>query len=29
MSVKIPEHWSDISWEEKAKENPLFGVEAA
>lgn len=26
MAVKIPEHWSDISWEEKAKENPLFAV---
>lgn len=26
MGVKIPEHWSDISWEEKAKENPLFAV---
>lgn len=26
MAVKIPEHWGDISWEEKAKENPLFAV---
>jgi SAM-dependent methyltransferase len=26
MSVNIPEHWSKISWEEKARENPLFAV---
>jgi SAM-dependent methyltransferase len=26
MGVKIPDHWHDISWEEKAKENPLFAV---
>lgn len=26
MGVRIPEHWHDISWEEKAQENPLFAV---
>jgi SAM-dependent methyltransferase len=26
MSKKIPEHWSKNSWEEKAKENPLYAV---
>jgi SAM-dependent methyltransferase len=24
--VRIPEHWSSNTWEEKAKENPLFAV---
>jgi SAM-dependent methyltransferase len=26
MAVKIPEHWADASWEQKAQENPLFAV---
>src|SRR5262245_20687153 len=29
MGVKVPEHWTAISWEEKAKENPLFAVMSA
>ena len=26
MAAKVPKHWGGISWEEKAKENPLYAV---
>jgi SAM-dependent methyltransferase len=26
MAAEVPKHWSGISWEEKARENPLYAV---